>query len=730
MLATRPDCLSPAALALAEDLGGGKAVGSAAFDGVTIEAIRGRDHLWLHVQGEHARFALRACSYIAGPGRVRRLRRRKGEALRLQVDSLAGQQEVILRCHQNGVPMIELTCAITPAKALTIPFLPRDLYPLDGGGMPGGKGTVEAAQRGLNSGICLLRLEDPGPSTLLYWQDFTPLNPYFEASGAKPDGVVGGEWPELGFRLPTNVGPQVSYPSPLPAGRKTLLSRAFVALHKGEAREESDLAMHFLTLTAAIYPHLERPRTELRDWRGRAERTLKDLAEAPGATVQHYGHTYVRPYNCAEYPDSMTQVTLVAAMRDWEGMRGEPARLTGELEAGIARFYDSRLKTLRRYLPNVGDDKNANEVDSWYMYYPLLGLARMALRGDETARDLFLRSVDYAIQAAQHFKYRWPIKFRLDDFSTITATRGEDDVGQTDVGGLYAYVMLLGFELTGEDRFLHEARAAMEAARGLRFELNYQANLTAWGAAAAVRMWRVTADEEWRRLSYIYLASFLHNASAWESDIGHAKHHHNFLGVTALHDAPYMALLECSESFLAFSSYLRDSGADLLSGARLLIDEYCRHAIDRAWFYFPDTLPEEALSKDPRNGVIEPAYSFPVEDLYVDGQEAGQVGQEIYGGGAAFIFAAHAYHSLEGAGFTLFCDSFVMGWERPSSRSALLSLAGSGEAEATLALLPERGSKAGRVSLTLADGRKRRPKQAADALVFTVPGDASLTLRW
>jgi hypothetical protein len=730
MLATRPDCLSPAGLALAEDLSSGKTVGIAEFNGLAIEAVRGRDHLWLHVRGEHARFALRACSFIAGPGRVKRLRRRKGEGMRLLVESLAGQQEVILRCHENGVPMIELTCAITPAKALTIPFLPRDLYPLDAGGMPGGKGTVEAGQRGMNSGMCLLRLQDPGPSTLLYWQDFTALNPYFAATGTKPDGVVGGEWPELGFRLPADVGPQINYPGPLPAGRKTVLSRALVALHRGEAADESDLAMHVLTLMAEIYPHLQRPRTELRDWRGRAERTAKDLAGAPGATVQHYGHTYVRPYNCAEYPDSMTQVTLVAALREWARERGEPVKLVGELEAGIARFYDSRLNTLRRYLPNVGDDKDADEVDSWYMYYPLLGLARMALQGDDKARELLLRSVDYSIEAAQHFDYCWPIKFRLGDFSVITAERGDDGVGQTDVGGLYAYIMLLTFELTGEDRFLHEGRAALEAARGLRFQINYQANLTAWGAAAAVRLWRIIADEQWRRLSYIYVASFLHNVSAWESEIGHAKHYHNFLSATALHDAPYMALLECSESFLAFSSYLRDSGPDLLTGARLLIDEYCRYAIDRAWFYFPDTLPPEALSQDPRNGVIDPTLSFPVEDLYVDGQEAGQVGQEIYGAAAAFIFGSLPFHQIEGAEFSLFCDSFVMGWERPSSRSATLQLAGSPEGEASLVLIPEAGGKIGRVSLALADGRKRRPKSIGDTLAFAVPGDAALTLRW
>ena len=28
----------------------------------------------------------------------------------------------------------------------------------------------------------------------------------------------------------------------------------------------------------------------------------------------------------------------------------------------------------------------------------------------------------------------------------------------------------------------------------MRFELNYQANLTAWGASACVRLWRITND--------------------------------------------------------------------------------------------------------------------------------------------------------------------------------------------------------------------------------------------
>lgn len=721
---------SPAMLSLAEDLRSGRRLGRAEHIGLTWEAIAGREHLWLVVQADAHSFALRACSFMAGRGRVRRLRRRKGEALRLCATSLVGEQEVTLRCHdQGGVPLLELACHLTPAQPLVVPILPRDLFPLDDAGSPGGAGQVEAAQRGLNSGICFLRRDGPPRSTLLYWQELTALNPYFEATGATPDGAVGGEWPKLGFRLPTAAGGDADEVRPLPAGRTVTLSRALVALHDGDAQEESDLAAHFLTLSGAIYPLLERPRREWRDWPARARQTTTDLARAPGATVRHYGHTYVRPYHEAEYPDSVSQVTLLAAMREWESSAGEGHAITDALEAGLGRFYDPGLQTLRRYLPTVGEDKNADEVDSWYLYYPLLGLARMALSGNRGSRELYLKSIDFGIKAARHFDYRFPIKFDIDSFAVITEARGDEGLGQTDVAGLYAYVMLQGFELTGEAHFLDEARAALSAAQGLRFELNYQANLTAWGAAAAALLWRITAEDEWRRLSYIYLASFLHNCAIWESEIGHARHFRNFLGATALHDAPYMAVLECSESFLAFESYLHDAGSDLLPAARMLIDEYCRFALDRAWFYFPDALPEDSLAAEVRNGRIARDLSFPLEDLYVDGQECGQVGQEIYGAGAAFVFASRAFHSLVDAPFSLSCDSFIFSCERPSARSAMLTLAGAPQSRAELTILPEADKKP-LVRLALADGRKRSGRKEDGRLVFAVPANAVVVLNW
>ena len=79
--------------------------------------------------------------------------------------------------------------------------------------------------------------------------------------------------------------------------------------------------------------------------------------------------------------------------------------------------------------------------------------------------------------------------------------------------------MLVAFELTDDPRYLSEARNAIDAADGMRFELKYQANLTAWGAAACMRLSRITNRERYSLQSYVYLASFFHNCVLWTSRI-------------------------------------------------------------------------------------------------------------------------------------------------------------------------------------------------------------------
>ena len=701
--------------------------------GRSVQILASRDDVWALVRRPGAgALAVRAAHLPGGCRNVRLGRTRAGETLRVFADSESGTHRIGISVDSLHLPTLRITHQLTPATDLLIAFLPRDLYPLDDSLDPAGSGgTVEAAQRGLNSGVCYFRFDKPDFGTILYFQNLTAMNDYYAATKTKPDAAVGGLWPELGYLPPTP--PQSATPpsNPLPAGETVVMSDAIVVFHDDAHPTEQNSARRFLQMLAAAYRRIELPDVEYRDWRRRSEMTLRDLAGAPEARVNAYGHRYVRPYVDAEYPDIMVQTTIIAALAEWTDWAPAAADLRDQLAAGVSKFYDPKLVAFRRYLPNVGKDKNRNAVDSWYLYQPLLNLGRLALAGDKRSRRRFLKCLDYVVRAARHFDYKWPIQFDARDFAVLTKARNDDGLGQTDVGGLYAYVMVDAFRLTGEQRFLDEAEAAINAVKGMRFELEYQANLTAWGAAACVALWRITDRDSFLQQSYVYLASFFHNCQIWQSRIDNAKHYENFFGETCLHDAPYFAMFECADSFAALEAYLKDAGPDLDPAVRMLVSEYCRFALSRAWYFYPDTLPPEMLCDKPRNGHIDRKLSFPLEDLYADGQVAGQVGQEVYGAGAAFIFASRAFHRIDGAPFLLYCDHFITASERTSAGSLVFQLTGGDACEALLCLVRDGGRKLPAVTVRTADGDRLRARhEASDRIEFRVPANGQLILDW
>lgn len=674
--------------------------------------------------------AVRA-AYLAGAFDCKVVSAEPGEAARIVVSSEMGTFVISLTADKDALERLRIVTQFTPVVAMRIPFVPRDLYPLDADGDPlGASGNVEARQRGLNAGVIYFRIDEPAFGNVLYLQNLTVLNDYFRATGTTPKEAVGGSWPELGYSVPAA---EEGSEDALQAGQTYTLSDAILVFRHEAPPHERESARQFIQMLGAAYQMLEVPPVEYRDWIGRAEKSARDLDETAEATIKHYGHRYVHPYTTAEYPDIMVQMSVITALHDWGKWRGEPLPLEAELKAGLRKFYDAELGTFRRYLPNVGEDKNADAVDSWYLYHPLLNLGILALGGDDDAREMFLDGIDYAVRAAQHFDYRWPIQYDVTDFSVIEETAPADGRGQTDVGGIYAWIMLQAFELTSDKRFLDEARTAIDKAMGLRFNVNYQANLTAWGAAACMRLWRITNDEIYREQSYVYLASFFHNSVIWDSQIGHAEHYETFLAVTCLQDAPYMAMYECFDTFVAFERYFNDSGPDLEPAARMLIGEYCKYVLSRAWYYYPDALPPEAISDKQRetNGHVDRTLSFPLEDLYPDGQQAGQVGQEVYGAGAAFIFATRAFHHVDGAPFQLYCDHFIRAMERTGDRALTITLDGGETCTANLRLVRLKRHKLPKCTVTTAGADVLRPDASTqDRIDYRVPAAGRLILTW
>ena len=730
--ATEPIAVSPQALAIRQI---GRDSARTRVDGfvlgeLDVELCAAGESLWVFMRRPgKGGVALRA-AHLPGGFSTKKTRAEPGELARVTLRSSLGEHLIVLSSGGVALEQLRVTATLTPAVPLLMPFVPRDLYPLDANDDPlGAHGTIAAMQRRLNTAFVYFRLDEPAFGNVLYVQNLTALNPYFLATGTKPENVVGGEWPELGYLPP----PATSQTQPLPPGQPVILSDAILVFRHNAPPHERESARQFLQMLGAVYRMLELPRVEYRDWIDRAERTLRDLDEAPEATIEHYGHRYVHPYTAAEYPDIMVQMLTIVTIHDWGKWWGEAHPLEADFKAGLEKFYDPELKSLRRYLPNVGADKDAGAVDSWYLYHPMINLGRLALDGDEEARALLMKSIGFGIKAAHHFNYKWPVQYKITDFAVITDVAEADRRGQTDVGGIYAWSMLQAFQLTDDKTYLDEARAAIDAAIGLRFGVNYQANLTAWGAAACVRLWRITNQRVYLEQSYVYLASFFHNCAIWESQIGHAAQYSNFLGVTCLQDAPYMAIYECFDSFAAFQCYLDDSGPDLEPAARMLISEYCRYALYRGWFYYPDALPPDAVATEQRkkNGHIDHKLSFPVEDLYVDGQQAGQVGQEVYGAGAALIFATRAFHHVENSPFRLYSDHFVRAIERNGDRTLTLTLDGGEACTAALSVVRLKRRKLTELRLATTGGDVLRPHARSDDRIdFNIPANGRIVLTW
>ena len=113
------------------------------------------------------------------------------------------------------------------------------------------------------------------------------------------------------------------------------------------------------------------------------------------------------------------------------------------------------------------------------------------------------------------------------------------------------------------------------------------------------------------------------------------------------------------------------------------------------------------------------------------GQSAGQVGQEIYGAGAAFVFAARAFHHVEGAPFHIYCDQFVRVMERTGERTLSVTLDGGETCSAGLSIVRLPRRKLGKFSVVAIGGDKIRPRaETADRIDYRVPASGRLVLSW
>lgn len=560
---------------------------------------------------------------------------------------------------RNGLTTLRSRTALVPSHDLRLSFHPRDLTVLETQGeSPQTTGRLYSTQHGFQTGSLFAACPGERGSAFFYVQNFTSLHKYFEDTCTTPQDTVGGAWPEIGFLLP------ISEEHPLLASNEYTISDAYVVLRSRAPVTEGEAALYYLDALAQVASLLEPPERAYRNWPARAYQTVYDLSHSPECTNVVDGKRYLAPYVGVtnKPPESMVQLTMLVALLEYQSWSGSEFTLARDLLDNLDSFFNDELKTIVRWLPGSRfedreDDHQRHEaMDSWYLYHILFNIARLTEAGNATARKIFEQSLPYAIRVAKRFAYRWPIFFHLETLDVIQAEAQKGSGGENDVSGLYALVMLHAHEIFQDDAYLEEAKRAADALAGFGFGLAYQANTTGFAAEATLRLWKKTGERRYFDLTMVALANIFDNMSLWEPGYGNAQWYSTYFGLYPLRGAPYIAPYEELEALAKFHFFLGLGGDDLPASVTLLMSEFVKWFLSRAWFYFPSELPEHVLAKKQRNGTVRRELAIPLEDLQDGLNESGEVGQEIYGAGLALVCATRQYVRFASGRLLLFCE--------------------------------------------------------------------------
>ncbi|RAJ11199.1 hypothetical protein LX64_00808 [Chitinophaga skermanii] len=629
---------------------------------------------------------------------------------------------------KNG--FLHFTCSITPKMNFHIGSSPRDLILLDHP-EPSFNGEIYASQVGPRTGFIFGGLKNPYSGSFFYVQNFTLLNEYCEQTQTNINNTVGGQWPELGFALPSKED------KPLTAGTTYTISDVYFKVVPGMLTTPTEIATTYLSLLAEWYQLVPKPGTQYQHWPTLANKTMRGLQHNPGCWLQVKGKQYLNAYVC-DYktpPEIMVQLSASVPLEAFSRWRGKKFEIVQQLIQALDQFYDDNTHAVLRWLPAAAhsldgseEHKQPNVMDAWYIHHALYNLSVLAERGYKNAEQLFFNSVDFVIKVARHFQYRWPIFFDIHTLAVIKAEAQPGKGGEKDVAGLYALVMLQAWELTREEKYFQEAVQAANALASEGFKMLYQSNNTAFAAVAMLRLYAETKQTHFLEQSYICMANLFVNTAFWECKYGNSKHYPTFFSIFPLDDANYAAAYEERDIMNAFREYLLLAPNDVLPALRDLLPEYIRYTIHRAPYYYPPNLPADIIATDVRMGEIDRDLWIPLEDFQIGYEPLGQVGQEVYGLGLPFEILTHHYIRLEDVGCYVFLDYPFEVVSAKTGQSITLQILGSAAYSCRLVLVCM--NKAVGNWEVIAENKVIHPGSVEKGLLeFTLAAQQTITIR-
>jgi hypothetical protein len=482
-------------------------------------------------------------------------------------------------------------------------------------------------------------------TTILYFANYTALGTYFDRtrSGVSQPNFIypgtGGAGSLVGANS-TNFGyePPSGSLANLPHKKSTVAVDSYLYLLPGTTTDETEQATVYLQMLSTIYERIPRPRIPAPDWKSIAGKAATDLSD-PANLATLNGHQYLRSYvsDTRVAPELITQAGVLAGLKAFEAKQLVTYPLDATLDANLPTFYDQTYHTVTNH---VGHDRQARD-ESWYYVDVLISLLQLAQLGDTTARQLLLDSIDDVITLAHANSYEFPQSFQ---YGVWVA---KDSPVQPDVCGGYAWLMLGMYQLTGDSRYLDEAKASIAHVAGKGFGLAYELHMTAYAAAAAEHLYRITGDTTYQGYAVLALANLFHAARMWDCTYGLCRSgagYHTFMGLDPLPTGDYVAMLEQYEAWFALRDYATyDQGEPAyITG---LVGDFLQYTPETMQYALPPQLPSGAAATSPglydfvkQNNLT---WQIPLEDLREGDLTSGSIGQEIYGAGGPFVFAAY-----------------------------------------------------------------------------------------
>ena len=483
-------------------------------------------------------------------------------------------------------------------------------------------------------------------STVLYLSDFTALGSFFGRTSSGPTQPnfpypnAGGKGSLVGLAGKGYFGyvPPVGSVGNLPLRKSTVVVDSYLYLLPGLPSGEVAVADTYLKMLGTVYGVMPHPSLPGADWKSLAEKEAQDLLD-PSNWVTVNGTRFLRSYvsDTRSAPELITQAGVLAGVKAYEARYHVTLSLDAALAAALPAFYDS---SFHRIVNGLGHDPNATG-ESWYFVDNMISLLQLARLGSANASRLLLASTDAVIALAHTNNYEFPQSFRYSDWN------GKESGLQADVAGGYAWLMLGLSDLTGDARYLDEAKRSIAHVSGKGFTLSYETHMTAYAAAAAQRLYRMTGDTAYRGYALLALANLFHATRLWDCTYGSCAKgsgYHTVFGLNPLPWSDYTAMLEQYEAWLALRDYAQYSQGEqaYLQG---LVGAFITASPLSLRYSLAPSLPAGAATAAPAEYDFVPknnlGWYIPLEDLREGESTSGVIGQEIYGAGGPFMFAAY-----------------------------------------------------------------------------------------